>query len=338
MPITVNTGFVPSNFVLMLRDYLHSHNVKPPLLLKQALAAIKPHQQSFPLSSWTRLLKETSIQLNDPQLGLHLGATAGPQHLGVLGYILLACGNIAGALARLQKYQKLVYDATPMNVRFGDNHLQLVWDAEHGRPGALSDETGITALVQLCREMVVGSPANAERVSFINPRPKNIKEYEDWFGCPVLFGQKETLIQVSSAFLQAELKPAGKDLAGIFETQAKQLLRKHPGQSETVNQVQQLIARQLHWAEPNLADVASQLHMSTRTLHRKLAIHQLNFNSLLGKTRCQLAEDYLANPSLQLAEISELLAYAEQSVFTRSFKRWTNMTPRDYRKQHLGLI
>lgn len=319
----------------MLRDYLNSQQVDIPALLRQALASLKPYQQSFPLAQWARLLEQAASQLNDPQLGLHLGATAGPQHLGVLGYILLASGNMAAALLRLQQYQKLVYDATPMQVRSDQNRLQVVWDAEHGRPGPLSDETAITALVQLCRTMVAGEPPNPRKITFINPKPADTRPYEQWFGCPVLFDQAETLVEIDGHFLNSPLKPAGKDLAGIFEAQAALLLEKHPGQSDMVNQVQQIIARQLHWSAPTLNGVAAELHLSARSLHRRLEEHQLNFNGLLAQTRKQLAEEYLANPSLQLAEISGLLAYSEQSAFNRSFKRWTQMTPRRYRQRCL---
>lgn len=333
MAITAATGFVPCNFIPMLRDYFAAQGIAAPPLLEHEIATLKPYQQSFPLDRWAVLLQQAADQLDDPQLGLHLGATAGPQHLGVLGYVLLACRSTGAALLRLQQYQKLVYDATPMEVRSNGGRIQLVWDAEHGRPGALSDETGITALVQLCRGMIDGKPPQPSKVMFINPKPDNTQAYTDWFGCPVLFDQAETLVEIDSTFLAAPLKPAERDLAGIFEQQAQQLLKQHPAQSETVNQVQQIIARQLHWEEPTLASVASQLHLSTRTLHRKLATHQTNFNALLAKTRLQLAAQYLANPSLQLAEISGLLAYSEQSAFNRSFKRWTNNTPRRYRQQ-----
>ena len=44
-----------------------------------------------------------------------------------------------------------------------------------------------------------------------------------------------------------------------------------------------------------------------------------------------LAKEYLERQELSLDEVAFSLGYAEQSSFGRAFKRWTGMTPQNYR-------
>jgi AraC-like DNA-binding protein len=71
--------------------------------------------------------------------------------------------------------------------------------------------------------------------------------------------------------------------------------------------------------------------MSERTLQRHLAQAGLSFQALLDRSRQHLAEAYLRDPRLELAEIALLLGYSEQSAFQRAFKQWTGQTPRQWR-------
>lgn len=79
--------------------------------------------------------------------------------------------------------------------------------------------------------------------------------------------------------------------------------------------------------------VATKLNLSPRTLQRRLAQRDYRFKNLLEKTRRELAESYLKDPSLSLAEVAISLGYSEQIPFTHAFKRLTGSTPFDWRRQ-----
>ena len=84
----------------------------------------------------------------------------------------------------------------------------------------------------------------------------------------------------------------------------------------------------------NVSDdsVASALHMSVRTMHRKLSEVNQNFRTLLVDIRRELAEHYILDNSLTLTEISLLLGFAEPSSFSRAFKNWTGSAPSEVRQ------
>ena len=84
----------------------------------------------------------------------------------------------------------------------------------------------------------------------------------------------------------------------------------------------------------NISDdsVASALHMSVRTMHRKLVDEDQNFRNLLVEMRRNLAELYIMDNSLTLTEISMLLGFSEPSSFSRAFKSWTGSAPSEIRQ------
>ena len=86
----------------------------------------------------------------------------------------------------------------------------------------------------------------------------------------------------------------------------------------------------------SLADLASQLHRSPRTLQRHLGEQGLSFQQLLDDTRRQLAEGYLQDAQLPLSEIAALLGFSEQSAFSRAFAKWHGLSPLRWRQQSLA--
>ncbi len=85
-----------------------------------------------------------------------------------------------------------------------------------------------------------------------------------------------------------------------------------------------------------MAEIARDLGLSARSFHRRLSEHGLSFQTLTEETRRDLAEGLLRDGRHSLAEIAFLTGFAEQSSFTRAFKRWVGMTPASYRNARVG--
>jgi AraC-like DNA-binding protein len=82
---------------------------------------------------------------------------------------------------------------------------------------------------------------------------------------------------------------------------------------------------------PDLDAVARALHVSPRTLRRKLREEGSSFREVLGQVRKNLALDYLEQSNLSLEEIATLLSYEDAANFSRAFGRWVGDTPGRYR-------
>ncbi|WP_428980031.1 helix-turn-helix domain-containing protein [Acinetobacter modestus] len=81
----------------------------------------------------------------------------------------------------------------------------------------------------------------------------------------------------------------------------------------------------------SLNQIAKHLGLTNRTLQRQLANEKTTFQILLSESRQEKAKALLKENKLSIQEISNLLGYADISHFSRAFKKWTNMTPSNYR-------
>jgi AraC-like DNA-binding protein len=104
---------------------------------------------------------------------------------------------------------------------------------------------------------------------------------------------------------------------------------------DIVARVQAVLMDQLPNGNISDESVAAELHMSVRTMHRKLTEVNNNFRMLLVEMRRELAEQYILDNSLTLTEISLLLGFSEPSSFSRAFKSWTGTAPSEARQARL---
>jgi len=147
------------------------------------------------------------------------------------------------------------------------------------------------------------------------------------------FGASHTLVRFPAAYLSIPMPHREPGLRALLDRQAKALLDALPDPNAFDKAVQQLLVRLLPDGEVTVDKVAQAMNQSTRTLQRRLADSSMTWQHLLDRTREQLARQYLNDRALALAEIALLLGYSEQSAFTRSFKRWTGLTPLAFRTQ-----
>ncbi len=82
------------------------------------------------------------------------------------------------------------------------------------------------------------------------------------------------------------------------------------------------MCRLLPQGEPKRERVAQALHLSQRTLQRRLQEEGTSYQQLLDDTRRDMAEQYLQQPGLTLLEVAYLLGFADPSNFFRAFRRW----------------
>ena len=316
-------------FVRLLHDYLRSLGLDARRVLGEARRDESAERTTgFPMARWVAMLQRASRHLDDPSLGLRVGQTIKPWHLGTLGFLLQSLPTVGAALQKLQRYQRLVYDQTPMQQLADADHVDLVWGIDHGQPGQLADDTSITALIYYCRAIADG-PVIPQCVQFVNPAPRNRAAYRAAYGCPVEFTAPVTRVRFSLATLALPLRSANAELSTLMERQTEYLLARWPAHNEPfVTQVRTAIGALLHDGEPTLPRVAERLDISPRTAQRRLQQAGTNFRSELETVRRQMAEIYLRDPRLSVADIAQLLGYSEHSALTRSYRQWTGHAPR----------
>jgi AraC-like DNA-binding protein len=321
-------------YVRLLFEFLHREGLDPEAVLGCSEAELDEREQ-LPLAHWRDWLERTQAAVSRPALGLAVGRLITPAHLGVLGYMVLHCAHLAQALARMERYHRLVYDVNPARWRSRGEDVLVEWGTERGRPGQLVDETGVAAMVQFTRDITRNEPELRE-VWFVNPAPARLEPYETFFGCPVHFEQPCTRLRFAGEVLAAPLRRPDAKLLALLDEQAEALLTRFL-EDRPEGDPGELWRRQLvtllRQGEASLGALARVNHVSTRTLQRRLAQAGTSFQALLDETRRALAFDYLRDGRLEMAEIAQLLGFSEQSAFTRAFRNWTGDTPGRWRQR-----
>ena len=339
MPRAVSPTHVPlvsSVFVLLLFDYLSARNVNAAAVLGRPRPAADDRDPArTTLPQWREMLQRAAASLDDPMIGLHLGQSLSVQDFGLLGYVLHACGTLGGALQRFERYERLFHDINPVTARVEGDRLALRWGVAGGLGGALVDDCLVASLVQIARD-ISGATIPIPMVGFVNAAPRDLQPYLDFFGGTVTFNQPATCVQVPLTLLALPLRTPDPALLKRMERQADAMLDATPGADHYELCVRRRVAQHIRHGEPDMADIAHALNTSARSLRRRLEERGLHFRGLVDDTRHRLAEEYLADPRLQLGEVAALLGYAEQSPFQRAFRRWTGQTPRAWRKQRPG--
>ncbi len=330
IPATLPPGAsVPASYVRLLYDYLDGIGRDSAALLGQPAP---PPSLSFPAVRWCTLLAAAASALDDPVLGLHVGATITPAHLGPLGYVLMASNSAGAALERYLAYQRLIHDVSPVHHYRDGERLVLEWGAQSRAMGLLANQCGMAALARFAGSITGPNAAAAPlALHFVEARPADVTPYEALFGCPVLFDQEATRIVFAASLLDQPLRARDPALVALLERQIDTLLAALPAGDDLADAVRCQLAPLLLQGEPALDAVAQALHLSGRTLRRRLAERGWQFRALLDDTRHRLAQDYLRDRRLALPEVALLLGYSEQSAFSRAFLRWSGVTPARWR-------
>ena len=321
---------VNGSYVRVLLDWLDQYQLSAPTL-RAAVSRLAPGEQ-VPLIQWLDLLRRAYAVHPGNGRGLEIGACISPDHVGVLGYLVQASDNLGQALYAYQRFESLFYGIRMAEVVIRGDEAEIGWPVYGGLSlGLLVDETAISALISFLRKIVPDAPNPAE-VAFSSPAPDNPAVYEAFFGGPVRFNAPYVAVRFPADYLSIPLPTANPALRQILDRQSVALSNALPGNDPFAFQVQQVFLRLLPDARVSLKDVANEMAISVRTLQRRLTQSGQTFQGLLDRTRQELAQSYLHDPSLSLFEITMLLGFAEQSSFNRAFKQWVGVSPGAWRE------
>ena len=171
-----------------------------------------------------------------------------------------------------------------------------------------------------------------EQVRFRHARPADAGTYERVLGVPVYFGCAGTEARFSGRMLSLPIPDANARLCAFFERYASAKIERLLPMTSMAQRLRAAIRAQLPDGEVTLAKLAQRLHLSARTLQRRLSDEGTSLQSELDEVRRQQAL-YFLEGGTAIAELSWLLGYAEPSAFHRAFKRWTGTSPEAWRAE-----
>lgn len=281
-------------------------------------------------------LYETAAEFTgDHDFGLHLGESIAPSAFDVVGYSALNSPTLGAAFTRVARYHSIWTDGALFTLETSGDTSAIVYSyadtsiLKHRHDSEMTFATVTT----LCRNIATPDFAPIT-IEFQHASPADTSEHLRLFRCPVKFNAATNRLTFPTSFLSLPIARADATLCALLDRHAEELLAKYPPHDSLIDQVRNIIAHEFSGGDPSLERVADQLSLTPRTLQRKL--HELNtsHNELLDQMRRQLAMRYLREHEMAICEVAYLLGFSESSSFHRAFKRWTGLTPKEFRNSN----
>ena len=268
-------------------------------------------------------------------LPMRAATALAPDSFGVVGFACILSPTVGEAFARLMRLYGLLIAGAHWSLEPQGERLGLVFelDAPPSLGACCTIEYVLAEEVHFTRLLASG-PIELLEATFPHGPPADETSYRELFRCPLFWNRERASLVVHRSVFALRHSKADPHLLSYFDRQANLLLARRKSDKDTSARVRRLLVDALADGPPSADLVAKQLGVSPRSLRRRLADEGTSFHSLVEDTRNALAQQYLSDPKLTVSEIAFLVGFSALSPFQRAFRRWTNLTPREYRHRH----
>lgn len=266
---------------------------------------------------------------------LHLSALLGSRQtmnvLGVIAHLMRQCSTVGTALQALRDHHSVhVKDALAIELsEIGEQACMSYRRFTNTGLSNISEEMAMAHLLVIMRGLS-NDRFKATRVNFRHRQPKDLFPYLKIFSAPVYFEQHKTEIVFAKHWLDKSILHADPSLKQILHTHVMQL--ESDNSIDLLDSVRNTVREILPTRSCSIDMVASQMALHPRTLQRMLKEQGSSFSSLLESVRKAIATERLSNSAVPIIQLSDYLGYADNTAFTRAFKRWYGTTPKQWRK------
>ncbi len=296
------------------------------------LAALTDPSARLPADATDAVVRDVATRCGDPAFGLQAAHCWHPTHLGALGHAWLASSSLKRGLERLHRYWQLIGQRSSIALREQPDGVAVVLSNPRSDPivAAATTDIDFSVLVAMCR-MNAGDGFAPVRVNLIRPEPADRAPWDAFYGCPVHFGSEERSVVLPREEVESPLSTSNRHLVGMLDRMLAEDLARLD-RSDVVARCKTLLNKRLASGEVTATQVARDLAMSRRTLHRKLADAGTTWQQLVDDTRRDLALRLIEDPRRPIGEITFELGFSQQSAFARAFRRWSGSSPTRYRE------
>lgn len=275
-----------------------------------------------------RLWRHASEILGDPCFGLQAGKVWHPSHAHALGYLWLASSSLKDGIERMVRYSHVLSERNDIRLESTDSGFTIILSDVLRAPYQM--DAFFAMALELCRTNY-GRDLKPLSVEFMHPSPECSHKYNELFESEVQFESHRDCITFAVHDVERTLLTGNTLLADLNEKTVSRQLRELT-EGGVVRKVESAISRMLAVGTQSDHEVASALNMSTRTLQRKLKEEGTSYRRILDNIRHKLADEYLQDVSIDLLDVAFLLGYSEYSSFSRAYRRWAGVSPRESRE------
>ncbi len=332
-PISVSVTVLAQMFLYLrsldvdIDAFLRSIGVEP--------ESVQSPNSYIPVGLYLHIQESAAEYTRDPCFGLHMGEFAEAGSWSILGYMMMNCKNLQEALEKSGRYQRIIGNMIRARAELRFNKVKAVFFTPPHAPDMSRHcfEAAFSSTVRMMRTLT-GVNLSPLEVTFIYPQPQSSAEYERIFCCPVRFQQPENSFTLDWRAINTPIRMANPGLLAHFEHYAQEFLASMERRHTYTQAAARIILAHLDDEQLSIRKVAREMSVSVRTLQKRLEEEGTVFSELLRGIRERLAKQYLRE-NFTVEQITYLLGFSEPSVFRKAFKKWSGVTPKEYREAAL---
>jgi AraC-like DNA-binding protein len=310
------------------RPLLERHDIDPRI--------VRDPDHYIDCQLYVDLLEDCSSTFNDPLFGLQLAQLQDPDVYGCVTALARAASTVREAIDCLITYIPVTHSPAAMQeLIVGREIAEFKWGVRTDLGSNRQANLQAALLTLKLLRQLGGRNFRPHYVNLtVDTLHKDIDAIERQLGCRVHTRAPENAIAFAADVLDQNVASANRllfKLLGGYLSRVKEAAR-----TSQAERVQDFIRSALPTGNCTIERCAQKMDMSVRTLQAKLSEYQLSFSDILEEQRMALAQNYLKQPHLSLDDVAANLGYSEQSSFGRAFKRWTGMTPKQFRQRTLA--
>ncbi len=298
----------------------------------QALERLGPDDR-VPIERANEMLMIAIASTGDPLLPVKAGRRMTRGDAGALDYLMSSSSTVRDAFEAAGRYVRLINEAMDLQLAIEGNRAFLKMQNSIIVPPEIED-FGLSSFFCNCVQPVLGDLHGVE-VHFLRAAPADTREHAITFGAATLrFSAPWSGFAFDADRLSLPVTTADPTLNQILRAHLERNLAERPNVHSLIERARHLIRRELPHGRATAPLIARELAMSRRTLCRRLEEEHTTFSDLLDDVRRTLAIEHVVQGTMALSEIAFLLGFAQTAGFHRAFKRWTTLTPSEYRARH----
>lgn len=321
--------------VRVLADVALRYDVTPAALFQrdaERFIASEPMQLRIPLPEYRALIARAIALTGDAALGLRCGLTASDAAFDLFAPLVSHVQSLRHAIRETSQFCALVVDGATFHMSEGAGVARLWWQMPYvdGATDRFVAELGAAGIVRLLRNFGAAR-SDVRAVRFRHTRPAQHRAYAEVFQGTEQFGCDQPGVELASSLLDRPHLHANPSLQLVMHARAEERLAQLARPADLVSRLRSLLLHRPAAHVPDMTVAARHLGVSVRSLRRRLSDDGISYRALTQDLQHERACMLLRNPELTLQAVADTLGFSELVAFHRAFKRWSGMTPGEYR-------
>ncbi|NIB42211.1 AraC family transcriptional regulator [Pseudomaricurvus alkylphenolicus] len=299
--------------------------------------ALAGNATEVPADAVERMFECALSDIKIPAFGFKAGRRISMADHGILGYAYLSCKTARDSLETYFRFQQLLgnEDSAQESMSLQGEFVTITSTVARYTDPKVQQYYTEYLLGEWCSiiESNLNRKANFIHVRMNCAQPSYNSVIESSVGCSVEYDCAHNEYLLPASLLGLPLEFSDAEVAALSRQQcetALNALRNKGGMAERV--CRYLVENPGETLTPET--VASGLKTSYRSLRRRLQEEGTTFRELYTRVRMQLAADYLLQSALSVEQVADEIGYADRSSFQSTFKKWSGLTPTQYRQKH----